>query len=535
MTRHPSPDGWGPQHQAPASPARRRVRKVVIGIIYIWIGAHTLTGLLALGILCWLARRFGPHLRATARRRWQDRRNHPRARATDPLVEARGRALDAGGGAYLGVDRRGGWCVSPAEHGLLLLGPPRSGKTSGVIIPSVLAHTGPVVSTSTKADVLQATGGARSEQGRVWEFDPTGRGATPGVQRLRWSPVTAAGGWDGALVMARAMVSGSRIGAGVTDSTHWSKRATALLAAVLHAASVDGQAIDVVCDWIARHDLDTPGAVLTHAGSLQACRLLVGLQNTEARERSSICSAALDALDAYSSDAALVAASDPNFDADAFVAGEDTVYIHAPAEDQALAAPLICGLLSEIRRATYLAYRDGRLNGRVLWALDEAANIAPLEELPAVASEGGGQGLTVLASFQDLSQARARWGTAADGFLTLFGSKLVLPGIADTATLEAISVALGEYDRRMQSTSTQRRRGRGLFAPADEGTTTSTHRQRVLSPGEIANIPYGRALHLNGLRWQLVQVTAAHTSDPWRMLTGQPILQSIGDAGETGR
>ena len=74
-----------------------------------------------------------------------------------------------------------------------------------------------------------------------------------------------------------------------------------------------------------------------------------------------------------------------------------------------------------------------------------------LQELPQIASEGGGQGLTLLAAFQDLSQARARWGKAADGFLTLFGTKLLLPGIADTTTLEAVSTMLGEYDRQVIS------------------------------------------------------------------------------------
>ena len=74
------------------------------------------------------------------------------------------------------------------------------------------------------------------------------------------------------------------------------------------------------------------------------------------------------------------------------------------------------------------------------FALDEVANIAPLAELPAIASEGGGQGLQLVAALQDLSQARARWGSLADGFLTLFGTKLLLPGVADQRTLEAISV-----------------------------------------------------------------------------------------------
>ena len=121
----------------------------------------------------------------------------------------------------------------------------------------------------------------------------------------------------------------------------------------------------------------------------------------------------------------------------------------------------MCGLLAEIRRSTYQAHRQRALtSGRVLFALDEAANIAPLEELPSIASEGGGQGLTLLAAFQDLSQARTRWGEAAEGFLTLFGTKLILPGIADPRTLESVSTALGEYDREVVART--RSRGSGL-------------------------------------------------------------------------
>ena len=40
---------------------------------------------------------------------------------------------------------------------MLLLGPPRSGKTSGVIIPAVLAHAGPAVVHLDQADVARAT------------------------------------------------------------------------------------------------------------------------------------------------------------------------------------------------------------------------------------------------------------------------------------------------------------------------------------------------------------------------------------------
>jgi type IV secretory pathway TraG/TraD family ATPase VirD4 len=324
--------------------------------------------------------------------------------------------------------------------------------------------------------------------------------------------------------MARAMT--ARVGAGTTNASHWAMRAQALLAPFLHAAAIDGRDVECVVDWVMRHELDEAGILLEHeSASRIAFGSLIGLLNTEERERASIFSAAADALQAYTSEAALEAAKDPNFDPAAFTGSWDTIYIHAAAEDQAAAGPLVCGLLAEIRRATYLAHREGTLRQQVLFALDEVANIAPLEELPQIASEGGGQGLTLLAALQDLSQARARWGAAADGFLTLFGTKLILPGIADTRTLESISVMLGEYDRRMVSTS---RAGGGLSAilgpsPGPSRTRTeSTQRTRVLSPGEISNIPKGRALHLDGTEWELLTQTPAHTSEPWKTILAAP-------------
>jgi type IV secretory pathway TraG/TraD family ATPase VirD4 len=270
-----------------------------------------------------------------------------------------------------------------------------------------------------------------------------------------------------------------------------------------------------------RHDLDEPALLLErHDSSHLAAGVLEGLQNTEARERSSIFSAAADALDIYNSTAALQVARDQNFHPSRFVRTGDTIYIHAPGEDQAGAAPLVCGLLSDIRRATYQAHRENALTARVLFALDEVANIAPLDELPGIASEGGSQGLTLLASLQDLSQARARWGTQADGFLTLFASKLLLRGIADKETLETVSIALGEYDRRIVSrTSTQ------WFSRSgpQQTQTISTQRTRVLSPGEVAKIPHGKALHIAGGGWSLIDPTPAHSHLIWQKLAALPI------------
>jgi type IV secretory pathway TraG/TraD family ATPase VirD4 len=381
-----------------------------------------------------------------------------------------------------------------------------------------------VVATSTKPDVFNTTRTVRERSGTAWVFDPTGHtDPSVGGLLLRWSPVAGSATWDGALLLARAMT--ANIGGGTTDRSHWATRAQALLAPMLHAAAIHNHDMGTVVDWVMAHNLDAAGVLLEDERCSQlAFSNLLGVFNTEDRERSSIFSAAADALQAYTSEHALAAARDPNFDPAAFVRSDDTIYIHAPADAQAAAAPIVCGLLAEIRRATYHAHARSELIGRVLFALDEVANIAPLEELPQIASEGGGQGLLLLAALQDLSQARARWGVQADGFLTLFGSKLILRGIADQRTLEAVSVMLGEYDRQVVShTRPQTGLGDILFAPnrprPSRSRTYSTQRSRVLSPGEIANIPDGQALHLDGVQWELVTLTPAHTREPWRTLT----------------
>lgn len=100
----------------------------------------------------------------------------------DPLQAVRDRCWRAGGGVYLGLTTGGDARFARSERAVLLLGPPRSGKTSGVMVPAIIAHTGPVVSASTKDDVMRATRLPRAMSGKLWVFDPTGNTpASPGA------------------------------------------------------------------------------------------------------------------------------------------------------------------------------------------------------------------------------------------------------------------------------------------------------------------------------------------------------------------
>jgi type IV secretion system protein VirD4 len=443
-----------------------------------------------------------------------------------PGEAVRAQVARLGGGAYLGVSRRGGWVLADPEHAVMVLGPPRSGKTSAVMIPALMSCSGAAVSTSTKPDVMDATVIARSEIGQAWLFDPSAgeRRLPEGVRRLCWSPVAAASTWDEALVMARAMTACTRVGSGTTNENHWTERAAALLAPLLYAAQLTGRPIGEVLRWTLRQDLAPAMDALADGGSEIAADVLVGIQKTDARERSSIFSATAGVLAAYNADAVRATAAHPNFDPGRFAASTDTIYMTAPEHKQALCAPLIVGLLEQIRHAVYQRATTQAMDGpAMLWALDELANIAPIHDLPALVSQAGGQKLQVMIGLQGLSQARTRWGAdAADGFLSLFQTKLILSGIADTRSLEAISIALGEYDRDTVNHSLGRSDPQEWF-----GTTThldtvgyQTQRQRVLTPGEIARLPDGQGLLLQGADWQLLGLTPWHRSEPWKTIAG---------------
>ncbi|WP_432510710.1 type IV secretory system conjugative DNA transfer family protein [Kineococcus sp. SYSU DK001] len=464
------------------------------------------------------------------------------AKAQDPHAAAMSLTASQGGGIYLGLtpDRRE-WSTAAREQAVLVLGPPRSGKTSGLIIPAILSTSGPAVVTSTKLDVLNATKLARGRMGRIWVFDPTQSYPIPeGATALHWSPVASADTWDGARAIADAMVDASQAGVGVENASHWTESAKTLLAPMLRAAHLSDLPITMVRRWLSQPDdfRDKITTVLDEHGQESAADDLTAiLKSTEERERSSICSTTRMVLNAYGSDAVAAVSQVQNFKADEFAASCDTIYIVAPSDAQNMAAPLVVGLLEEIRHATYRANATADLHRQprppMLWALDEVANIAPIKKLPNIVSESGGQGLQVMACFQDLSQARVRWKEAADGFLTLFGTKVVFPGIGDVKTLDALSTLAGDWDRPYvvynstsgRSTSFGLPLGGTIGSNTSQSTTHSVQRERQLTAATLANIPAGNALTLRSGHWGLIKCTPYYRDSPWKSISSGEFLE----------
>ena len=244
---------------------------------------------------------------------------------------------------YVGSGQHG-WMWAGAERSTLVLGPPRSGKTSSLVIPNILLSDGPVVSTSTKPDVMRATASSRSCDGWAFLYDPSGDVDCPrSVERVGWSPITTAKSWDAAVVTADAMVGASRLLASRSGEHHWSERAGALLSALLHAAALEGLSMPDVLHWIDRHN-GAPALEILVSGAGEdapATDLLAGIVATDPREQSGIWSTASGVLAAYRTHGALASTHLPPLDFEAFCDGPHTLYICSTGRRQRQFAPLV--------------------------------------------------------------------------------------------------------------------------------------------------------------------------------------------------
>jgi type IV secretion system protein VirD4 len=419
-------------------------------------------------------------------------------------------------GVFLG-ESHNEFVFAPAQHGVLVLGPPRAGKTTSIVLPNLFCANGSVLAISTKPDLLDATLESRSRLGPVLLFDPSGGVAREGVVTVGWSPLGSARTWDQAVLTAEAMVGAThRHAAG--DQGHWHERAGALLAVLFHAGALMDLAMADIVKAVNRRQASEFITELGRASSYLAHDLLVGITETDSREQSGIWSTASGVLSAYRTESALASTTIDPFDADAFVRTRQTLYICATGDTQAHVGPLIVGLIRDLRTAAYrFAARRPPSTGEhrspprppVLLILDELANIAPIHDLPTLIAEGGSQGLVAIACLQDLSQARARWGTAADGFFSLFGAKVVLPGIGDTRTLEAVSLLAGDTDVTTRSVS---KGPRHRVLASRRTVSVASRRQRRLPPDAIAIPRPSHATLLLGAKVGAITLSPAFAS-----------------------
>jgi type IV secretion system protein VirD4 len=392
------------------------------------------------------------------------------------------------------------WIVGSAGTTTGVIGPHESGKTFGVLVPQLLLWGGPAVSTSTKPDVIRATGGRRlglAEElgGRVYVYAPTSAPGelVEGLRPMRWSPLAGCQDTRIATLRVDALVNTARVSGGVEDPTHWRAGAARVLRPYFLAAAhhpVRPGDLSVVHDWLARREFDEPLGILDGLGSFDGDQWAAGLRgvaDTPPRELGSFFSAAENALLATADPKVLRSTTGTDLDPVEFLTTRSTLYIVSPSEHQVVVAPLISALVESIVIAAYDLHRAGRLDRRLLLSLDEIANIAPLPSLGSIASQGTSQGVNLSWAAQSLAQLRDRYGPdMAYAIWSESTAKVVFGGLADGPMLNDLSTLIGERRVTMRGSSTS-------WMGGSHSTRTTVYRPRV-TPGELAQLRSGWAL-----------------------------------------
>jgi type IV secretion system protein VirD4 len=268
--------------------------------------------------------------------------------------------------------------------------------------------------------------------------------------------------------------------------------AAKLLAPLLLAAAgkIDGSMRDVVA-WVDSGEQTAVAELLLDLGEPDAHAAFAATCRREDRTLSSVYATTEAVLAPFADPAVLASTGDHGIDTEALLEGRGTLYVVAPAKDQERLAPLFAGLVEHLVDAAYARAAAGRpCNPSLLVVLDEAANTAPIRNLPQIAATAAGQGIQVVTVFQDLAQARSRYGEAADTILANHRAKLFLSGISDGRTLEYLGRALGDEEVSYES----RTRGERGSASRTRGTRT-----RRLAPADaVRGIAPGGAILVYG-------------------------------------
>jgi type IV secretion system protein VirD4 len=155
---------------------------------------------------------------------------------------------------------RGRLLACEPQASLAVVGPTGCGKTAGFAIPALLEWRGPVVATSVKADLLEATVEHRRRRGKVWVYDPAGCSGQPAST---WSPLAACGTWAGAMRIAAWLTEAAqpRLDS-VSDGDYWYSQARKGLAPYLYAAARAGAPVAELVRWVDTQEVDEVEAVL---------------------------------------------------------------------------------------------------------------------------------------------------------------------------------------------------------------------------------------------------------------------------------
>ena len=379
--------------------------------------------------------------------------------------------------------------ATESRHSVCVMGPTQTHKTTGFAVPAILEWQGPVLATSVKDDLVAHTVGWRESQGKVWLYDPTDATGRPSAG---WTPLSGVSDWASARRVAAWLVSAAETPGGIEDADFWHRAAKKLIAPYLLAARLAESDMARVVHWIDTQEVDEVAEILGSLGPPAALRAAWANWRREDKQRSSIFTTTEILLDAYADPVVAASAERSDIHPDQLLdGGSHTLYISAPGDDQDQLRPLFGALVHQVLAAVGRRAAGGvPVDPPLLVVLDEAANIAPLRNLDALASTAAGLGVQLVTVWQDMAQIEARYGKRAQTIVNNHRAKVLLSGISDPSALDYVSRLSGDEEVAKDSTT---RDASGL-----RSSTESTTYRRLAPADALRRVVPGEGVLVYG-------------------------------------
>ncbi|MCD7441861.1 type IV secretory system conjugative DNA transfer family protein [Streptomyces lincolnensis] len=339
---------------------------------------------------------------------------------------------------------------------LIVFGPQRSGKTTSVVIPAVLEWAGPSLVTSVRFDVIAATLEYRSSVGEVFIFDPAGLTESIGqrfaAHCVGWSPLDSITVWDDAVRQAESLSTGTDF-RDVSNGDFWSSQGRLLLTPLLYAAARTGGTMGNVLDWLGMSASDLVYLIAERRRSLddepdssgwrRCLSRLINYEEYSENTYGSICATAATTLEVFALEGVDRRCSQTRrLSLSTFLdCGRHTLFLCAPPHQQRQFMPLFTALARQVVSETIerngVPSKDGQgiIEIPLMLCLDEAGNIARLDDLDTFATTAAGSGIQLISVFHDMSQLYATYGEDRGALIVNnHRGKLFLPGNSDTRT-----------------------------------------------------------------------------------------------------
>lgn len=380
---------------------------------------------------------------------------------------------------------------------------PRQGKSSSRVIPAVMEAPGPVLVTSNKRDVVDATRKLREGSGRrVWVFDP--QQIAREECTWYWDPAAWVLGDDGGAGAQRraAELAGHFAASGESDSrdAFFEPEGEELLAGLILACALAKKPITQVFSWVTKSNDRAPAKILKEAGYELVSDALSDQYSAQPKQRDGVFSTAKKMASCLKYEDVRQWVTPPqagerprtSFDVNAFVTSRDTLY-PLSKEQKGNAGPLLvalCAAVAAAGEAEGTRHPGGRLPVPMLLILDEAANIVRWRDLPKQYSHFGSRGMVVMTILQSWAQGCRCWGREGmDALWSAANIKVLGAGLDDGAFLRDRSELIGPHYELVDSVSVSKGAG-----PRSRSVSTSRTSETTLYASDLGALPTGRCV-----------------------------------------